>query len=267
VSWRLHAKSVLFGLIAGLATISAAGCVSTPSNPATNVTTSASVSAAPLASRVVAQALRLRTVTVKVGLEVGGSGERADLAGPVEYTAGGVNADLTGTIAGNAVHLVVLGGTVYVSQLFQMPAGTTWLKMAAGGERASNSSYWVVIDEIVTGLTYVADESMLTGLAFNAAPAETIDGVSVRTARANPERLDLVAKLKAPQQDRYQSIWQGVTDALILVAISDDTVPHRLSMTPNGSVFSPTIELGYTGWGATTVTIDAPSGTDVRDYP
>jgi hypothetical protein len=267
VSRRLRVRSVLFGLLAGASVIAAAGCFSSPSNPVANVATNASASAEPLAPRVVAQALRLRTVNVKVELQVGGSGGRAELAGPVEYTAGGVNADLTGTITGEAVHLMVLGDTVYVAQLFQLPAGTTWLKMAAGGERASDSSYWVVIDQIVTGLTYVTDEGLLTGLAYNAAPAETIDSVSVRTALAVPERPKLLAKLKAPQQDRLDRIWPAITGARILVAISDDTVPYRLSMTPTGTGYSPTIELTYTGWGTNTATIDAPSGAGVRDYP
>jgi hypothetical protein len=244
-----------------------AGCISSPSNPAANITTNASASAEPLAPRVVAQALRLRTVNVKVVLQLGGSGERAELAGPVEYTAGGVNADLTGTIAGNAVHLVVFGDTVYVAKLFRLPAGTTWLKMAAGGERASDSSYWVNIDQIVTGLTYITDENLLTGLAYNAAPAGAVDNVSVRTALAKPERPKLLAKLPAPQQNRLEDIWWDKTGALILVAISDDAVPYRLSMTPSGTGWAPTIELTYTGWDTNDVTIDTPSGPSVRDYP
>jgi hypothetical protein len=202
-----------------------------------------------------------------VGLQVGGSGGRAELSGPVEYTAGGVNADLTGTITGKAVHLIVLGDTVYVSQLFTVPAGTTWLRMAAGGERASDSSNWVVIDQIVTGLTHVTDERLLAGLAYNAAPAETVDGVTIRIAVANPTLEGLFAKLKEPQRHRYDRIWFGVTGARILDAVSDAAVPQRLSLTPTGTGYAPTIELTYTGWGTSTATIDAPTGPDVRDYP
>lgn len=51
------------------------------------------------------------------------------------------------------------------------------------------------------------------------------------------------------------------------MAISDDAVPQRLSMTPTGTGYAPTIELTYTVWGTSTATIDAPSGPDVLDYP
>lgn len=263
----LH-RSILIGLLVGLPIVATmTGCVRLPSNPAGPADATTSPSAGPLAPRVVTQVLRQRTATVKVGLQVGGSGGRAELSGPVEYTADGVEADLTGTITGNAVHLIILGDTVYVSQLFQLPAGTTWLTMAAGGARASDSLYWGVIDEIVTGLSYATDETVLAGLAYNAAPPENIDGVAVRTAVANATRSEMLAKLKPPQLSRYQSLWQDFTGAQIIMAVGDDAIPRRMSMTPTGSVFYPTIGMDYTYWAATTVAISAPSGPDVHDYP
>jgi hypothetical protein len=219
-----------------------------------------------LAPRVVAQVRQLRTATARVTLTVGGSGGRAELSGPVEYVDDGVHADLTGTIAGNAVHLVVLGDTVYVSQLFQLPAGG-WLKMDAGGERASESSYWVFIDEIVTALTYVTDGDVLAGLAYNAAPAETLDGVAVRTALGTATRSEMLAKLKPPQLFRYQRLLQQFTGARILVSAGTDAIPRRLVVTFTGTGAYPTVEVDYTGWATTTVAIAAPSGPDVRDYP
>jgi hypothetical protein len=257
----------LMGLLVGLSIVGTmAGCVRTP--PGFVAATPTPESIAPqIAPQVVAQVLRQRTATVKVGLQTGGSGGRAELTGPIEYTASGVNADLTGTINGNAVHLIVLGDTLYVSQLFQLSAGTTWLKMAAGGERASNSSYWVYIDEIVTGLSYVADETMLAGLAYNDAPAEVVDGVSTRTATITATSSAMLDRLKPPQLSRYQALWQNVTGARIFVAVGEDAIPRRLSMTPVGNGYYSTIELNYTKWAATTVAIAAPSGPEVRDYP
>jgi hypothetical protein len=251
------------GLLVGLSIVATmAGCVSVP--PGFVAATPAPDSIEP---QVVAQVLRQRTATVKIGLQTYGSGGRAELAGPLEYTAGGVNADLTGTINGNAIHLIVLGDTLYVSQLFQLSAGTTWLKMAAGGERASNSSYWVYIDEIVTGLSYAADETVLAGLAYNAAPVEVVDGVPTRTATATPTSSTMLGKLKPPQLARYEARWQNATGARIFVAVGEDGIPRRLSMTPFGNGYYSTIELDYTKWAATTIAIAAPSGPDVRDYP
>ena len=135
MSRRLLCRSVLIGLLAGPSIVAtAAGCGGDASNPGAGATATSTRSAEPLAPQLVAQVQRLRTATVKVGLEVGGSGGRAELSGQVEYSADGVHADLAGTIEGNPVHLIVLGETVYVSQLFNLPAGA-WLKMAAGGER------------------------------------------------------------------------------------------------------------------------------------
>jgi hypothetical protein len=261
-------RCALIGLLASLLIVaSTAGCVRSPSLHADRADATAAPLAGPLARYVVTQVLRKRTATVKVGLQVGGSGGRADLSGPVEYTANGVDADLTGTILGNAVHVIVLGDTVYVSQLLQLPAGTTWLKMAAGGARAPDSLYWVVIDEIVTGLSYVTDETVMDGLVYNAAPPENIDGIAVHTAVANATRSEMLAKLKPPQLSRYQSLWKDFTGARIIVGVGDDAIPRRLSVTPVGTVFYPTIELDYTQWAATTAAIAAPSGPDVREYP
>lgn len=260
-------RSVLIGLLVGLSVVvSTAGCDRSTSDAASGATGTPTPSAEPLAPHVVAQVRRQRTATVTVGLEVGGSGGRAELSGPVEYAADGVHAHLTGTLEGNAVHLIVLGDTVYVSRLFRLPDGA-WLKMAAGGERASNSYYWVVIDEIVTGLTYVNDETVLAGLAYNAAPAETLDGVSVRTALRNATRSEMLAKLKPPQLSRYQGLLQDFAGARIMVAVDDDAIPRRLVVTFTGDGFYPTIEMDYTRWATTTVAIAAPSGPEVRDYP
>ena len=146
-------------------------------------------------------------------------------------------------------------------------AGTTWLKMAAGGERSSDSSYWVIIDEIVTGLTYATNETVLAGLAYNAAPAETLDGVSVRTAVGNATRSEILARLNPPQLSRYHLLLQDFTGARIIVAVGDDAIPRRMAVTPTGTGYYPTIEMDYTGWATTTVAIAAPSGPDVRDYP
>jgi hypothetical protein len=255
-------RSVLIVLLASLSIVATTGCLRSPSLPGPAETSSA----APLASRVVMQVLRQRTATVKVGVQVGGSGGRAEVSGPVEYTADGVNADLTGTIVGNAVHLIVLRDTVYVSQLFDLPAGT-WLKMATGGARGSNSLYWGVIDEIVTGLSYATDENVLTGLAYNAAPPENIDGVAARTAVANPTRSAILAKLKPAQVARFQDLWQGFIGAEVIMVVGDDAIPRRISLTPTGNVYYPTTEVDYTHWAATAVAIAAPSGPDVRDYP
>jgi hypothetical protein len=51
------------------------------------------------------------------------------------------------------------------------------------------------------------------------------------------------------------------------MAVGDDAIRRRLSMTPTGTVFYPTIEMDYANWAATTVVIAAPSGPDVHDYP
>ena len=259
-------RLVLVGLLVGLSVLATtAGCGAPDSTPA--AIASPTPSAEPLAPKVVAQVLRQRNATVKVSLQVGGSGGRAELSGPVEYTGDGVRADLTGTVEGDALHLIVLGGTVYVSGLFQLPAGTTWLKMAVGGERDSDSYYWLVIDEILTALTYVTDESLLAGLVYNSAPAENLNGVSVRTAVRDATRSDMVAKLKPAQLSRYEERLNGFTGARIILSVGEDAIPQRLVVTFTGMMAYPTIELNYTNWATTTVAIQAPSGRTVSDYP
>jgi len=255
-------RSAVIGLLAGLSVLATlAGCVRVPPGFETPKPVEESI-----APKMISEVLRQRTATVKVGLQIGGSGGRAELSGPVEYTADGVNADLTGTIAGNAVHLVVLDDTVYVSGLFQLAPGTTWLKMKAGGDRASNSSYWLNIDEIVTGLTYVTDEAVLAGLAYNAAPSETLDGITVRTAVAQATRADMVGRLPPAQLARYEQSLD-FTGARIMVGVGEDALPRRFVVTPTGTGYYPTMELDHSGWATTKIAITVPSGPEVRDYP
>jgi hypothetical protein len=62
------------------------------------------------------------------------------------------------------------------------PNSLTWISVALGGVRGSDSFYWVILDQIATALTYVADEDMLAGLSWNASPPQVLDGIAVRTA-------------------------------------------------------------------------------------
>ena len=114
------------------------------------------------------------------------------------------------------------------------------------------------LDGVATSLTYVADEPMLTGLTFNAAPPENLDGVTVRTAAVKVSRDRFTAHMPASQWERYDNYYGKFSDVQFLVSVGDDLVPRRLIVTVGyGS------ELDYTNWGTTTVKIDAPVGPQV----
>jgi hypothetical protein len=116
-------------------------------------------------------------------------------------------------------------------------------------------------------LTYVADEDMLAGLSWNASPPQVLDGVAVRTAVGTASRDHVVAHLAAPLLDRYQGWLNEFSGARFLVSAGEDSVPRRLVMTFTGNSANPTVELQYTEWATTSVSIEAPSGPEVLVRP
>lgn len=216
-----------------------------------------------LAADLAGQVKRLRTATIEVSVERLNGVNGANLTGTVEYSANGVRADLTGTISGKPAHVIVAGDRLYVAQLFQLPSGKAWADVPVGGDRGTFSYYWVTLDQITDALTYVADDSALAGLAFNAAPPGNVDGVSVRTAVVTVPQDRLLSRISAPQLKRYRDFWGAVSGAQFQVSVGGDSIPRRLLMTLTAGQATPSVELHYTGWGSTTVKIDAPSGADV----
>jgi hypothetical protein len=241
----------------------AAGCGGTAASPgpAPASPTSPAVRAN-LAAQMVRQVERMRTATVS--MYVGSSGSPNDgmnLVGPVEYTPTGVRADLTGTMLGRPTHVIVVDDMLYVGQFFSLPAGKKWIGVPVGGDRVISYRVWLILDEITTPLTYVTDEALLTGLAFNAAPPMTLDGVSTHAAVVNVPRDRLEKGLTSAQLQRYNNYYGQLTYSTFMIYLGDDSLPRKVIGSPGGA------GLDYTRWGSTSVNIKAPSGPQVLVGP
>jgi hypothetical protein len=60
------------------------------------------------------QVERVRTVTISVGVERLDARQGANLTGSVDYAAGGVRADLTGTVNSRPAHVAIADRRLYV---------------------------------------------------------------------------------------------------------------------------------------------------------
>ena len=177
-----------------------------------------------------------------------------------------------GTIEGNAVHLDrarrhgVLVAAVSDCRCGKM--GRPWLKMAAGGERASDS-------QVLGGhrrnrdcadISHRRDIAGRAGLQRRTGrdPGRSLPSVPPFGPRHAPEML---AKLKASPLSRYQWLLQGLAGARVLVSIGKDAIVRRVVVTFTDPDGYPTIALDYTNWTTTTVAIEAPSGFEVPTTP
>ncbi len=255
-------RSTVYTLVALLVGLSASACGR--AEPAPGAIDPSPAATETLAAHLASNVRDQRTVKVALGVTQLTAGEATSLSGSLEFGAAGVNADLTGTVSGDRLRLLLIGRALYIGDYFSLPVGKTWLRMSVGGPRPNDSFWWTELDQAVASLPYVGDEKTLTGLTYNDAPTQSLDGVVMRGALVTVSRDRLLTDVSEAEQRRYDDYFEQSTGARLQVYVNPDDLPGRLIVTRTGPRAYPTADIRYSDWGSP-VSIAAPSADQVLD--
>ncbi|GAA1783443.1 hypothetical protein GCM10009682_01910 [Luedemannella flava] len=189
-----------------------------------------------------------RTATVTLAME-SRNREGNRLTGTVEFTATGVNADLSGTIDATyqgtqaPARIRLVDGTMYVADYFTLPAGRTWVAIPLHQKLPDAGQWrWALLDQIAGFLGYIADERLMRELTYNPGSTTAPDGVPVRGARAKGSVEDLLATMSQAQQARLRDSVMGVQ---FVAYLDEGSLPHRLVAS---WINGPAADIAFTEW-------------------